>query len=61
MAAAGQALPPGRERTDVGDLRQRLRSDSERRQEDAEGQRHNEPNGREPHGDLLLRHGWPLI
>jgi hypothetical protein len=37
-----------------GHLPRRLRVGSERRHEDGEGQRRNEPNGIEPHGDLLL-------
>ena len=33
----------------------------ERRHQDDEGKRRNEPHGIAPHGDLLLRHGLPLI
>src|SRR5262249_33994599 len=63
-----QPLLEAREDTGEGDVRWGedadpkdfpwwLRVGSAWRHEDGKGQRRNEPNGREPHGGLLLRHG----
>jgi hypothetical protein len=51
----------GRQHTYPGHSPPWLRVGQKRRREDGEDQRHNDPNGTEPHGDLLLRHGLPLI
>jgi hypothetical protein len=53
-AAVGKV---GEKKADPKDFPWRLRVGSERRHEDGEGKRRDEPNGIEPHGDLLLRRG----
>src|SRR5438876_911729 len=56
-----EAKGKGDEKADPKAFPWRLRVGRERCHEDGEGQRRNEPNAIEPHGDLLLRHGLPLI
>ena len=62
-ANAGEGRGEGKweENADPKDFPRRLRVGRERRHEDGEGKRRNEPNGIEPHGEILLRHGLLLI
>ena len=62
-ANAGEGRGEGKweENADPKDFPRRLRVGRERRHEDGEGKRRNKPNGIEPHGEILLRHGLLLI
>ena len=62
-ANAGEGRGEGKweENADPKDFPRRLRVGSERRHEDGEGKRRNEPNAIERHGNFLRRHRLPLL